>query len=339
VPSGNPTDAFKAHSNYIRAFAQLVAPRIHLPRAMLQAVATAVKALPPGKTTAPNVDGALNSLSIAWRTESLLDWTAHALPEDAFAKLANTWAVIQVYYVFYHATQALAQAKGFVRPHSHPKTRDMFYDYWAGRSLALAPWSFAVGHDGPRNVAPGVAINDAIHVWERCDHTSCWSLAAKALRTTREEAISDAIKRKRFGLQRDRMREWEQKEAKRVQDGRKARIRPTFPRPILSAGVKSAVEQGVRPFTVMDYLYRLRLRTNYRDAAIFTDGPEEQGESLAVLNDLRRLCSATLLLHEITLARLLGGDVLRQHASSFLTSTAPPSSVFVYLRERIGFIT
>ena len=306
MPSGNPTDAFKAHSNYIRAFAQLVAPRIHLPRAMLQAVATAVKALPPGKTTAPNVDGALNSLSIAWRTESLLDWTAHALPEDAFAKLANTWAVIQVYYVFYHATQALAQAKGFVRPHS---------------------------------VAPGVAINDAIHVWERCDHTSCWSLAAKALRTTREEAISDAIKRKRFGLQRDRMREWEQKEAKRVQDGRKARIRPTFPRPILSAGVKSAVEQGVRPFTVMDYLYRLRLRTNYRDAAIFTDGPEEQGESLAVLNDLRRLCSATLLLHEITLARLLGGDVLRQHLSSFLTSTAPPSSVFVYLRERIGFIT
>jgi len=52
----------------------------------MRSVAAAVKALPAGNTTAPNASGALNSLSIAWRTELLLDLTATALADDDFAK-------------------------------------------------------------------------------------------------------------------------------------------------------------------------------------------------------------------------------------------------------------
>lgn len=338
MPSGNPTDAFKTHSNYIKAFARLVAPRVPMPSPALRSVAAAVKALPAGKTTAPNATGALNSLSIAWRTELLLDLTATALADDDdFAKLANTWAVIQVYYVFYHCTQALAQAKGADRPPSHPKTQKMFYDYWAQRPINLPPWTLAFGRGGPENGPRGVEIDDRLHAWSACTADTCWSLAAKALRTTREDAIEDAITEKRDQAKRERKRKWETEEATRLEGGRRPRAKPRFAKPNLSAEEKAAVRQHVRPHTVMDYLYRLRIKTNYEDSAMFTDGPDVAGESQAVLTNLRRLCSATLLIHELSLAGLLGSDVLRNHASAFLTTTAP-SGIPVSLRDRTGFL-
>jgi hypothetical protein len=338
VPSGNPTEAFKAHSNYIRAFAYLVAPRVRLYPATMEAVAVAAKALGTTPAAEPNVSGALKSLSIAWRTELWLDLTTDALPSDYHAKLANTWAVIQVYYVFYHCTQALVQAKGHPRPQSHPKTQKMFYDYWGQRPLVLAPWTFAFDAGGPHNVPSGVAIDNSIHVWNACNEDTCWSLAALALRTTRQDAVEEALRKRRKDAQSERKREWNTAEGKRIEQGLRPLKKPPFPMPQLSDEAKEGVQRQVRPHTVMDYLYRVRIRTNYVDSAMFTDGPED-GASLGVRNNLRRLCGATLLLHEIVLAGLLGGEVMRTRAANFLTITAPaPGGVHVSLRDRVRFL-
>ncbi len=35
----------------------------------------------------------------------------------------------------------------------------------------------------------------------------------------------------------------------------------------------------MRPYTLLEYLYQLRLRCNYEDSAMFTDGPEMGGMS------------------------------------------------------------
>jgi hypothetical protein len=332
MASSDVTDLFKTHANYVRAFALLISPGTHgNPRAMA-AVANAFTGLPPRSCATPITDGAINSLANAWRTELLLDLTATALADDEFAKLANTWAVIQVYYIFYHCTQALAQALGFPRPESHSKTQNMFRDFWKSHNSA-APWTLAVGHDGPRGLAPGIEMDDRISVWSTCNRDSCWSLGAKALRTTREKAVAEAIDKKREEGQRTLTRTWREEEERRARAGKRPRKPRKMAKPRLSAEEKSAIDRRIRPYTVMDYLYRLRIRTNYADSAMFTDGPEMPGDSQEVLAKLRRLGSCTLLLHELCVGELLGRDTLFEHVDSFLGSTAPPG-ISVSLRDR-----
>lgn len=300
-------------------------------------VASSVDSFPPFGRSLAERSGALNSLSIAWRTELLLDLTASALADDEFVKLANTWAVVQVYYVFYHCTQALAQAKGFGRTPSHPKTQNLFHDFWAGGSAVIPPWTFSVVYAGPRSIPTDVIVDDSIHPWNACDQRSCWSLAAKALRTTRQYSVDEAIARKRMERQRERKRAWEQAEGNRLQRGLKARKQPRFRMPQLSREEKTQVHQRVRSNTVMDYLYRLRIRTNYEDSAMFTDGPEFEGDSTQVLDNLRCLSAATLLIHELALSELLGRDTLLRQVGEFLGWTAP-SGIVVSLRHRLGIL-
>ena len=70
---------------------------------------------------------------------------------------------------------------------------------------------------------------------------------------------------------------------------------------------------------------------------MFTDGPDLEWASQAVLSNLRRLCTVRLLIHKVSLGGLLGGSVLRNHASTFLATTAP-SGVPVSLRDRVVFL-
>jgi len=332
-----PPEAFRTHSNYLRAFARLVAPGAGTTDDALAIVAATVASFPAVGRTLAGKHGALNSLSIAWRTELLLDLTASALADDEFVKLANTWAVIQVYYVFYHCTQALAQAKGHPRAPSHPKTQNQFYDFWGARALLISPWTLAFGHSGYRNVPPSVQVQHPIHPWSTCDDLTCWSLAVMALRTTREDAVLDTLAQKRADGQRERRKAWDAKEAARVQHGLKAHKRPRFPKPQLTTEEKTQARQRVRPSTIMDYLFRLRIRTNYEDSAMFTDGPEVEGASLEVLHNLRRLSAATLLVHELTLAELLGRDTLLEQVTRFLDLTAP-TGIVVSLRQRLALL-
>jgi len=61
---------------------------------------------------------------------------------------------------------------------------------------------------------------------------------------------------------------------------------------------EALVNASVRSFTVLDYLYRLRIKTNYEDAGMFIDGPEDQlassrvHRSLVALPDARSSCTS-----------------------------------------------
>lgn len=247
------------------------------------------------------------SLQNAWGTELLLGLAGHFKFSDDLVRITNNWAVVQAYYVTYHATQAYSVAKGQRRPDSHPKTQREFGSRWIDRPLALAPWTFGVGPNGFINVPPTIQINTSLHPWSDCSSENAWSLVGKAFDSTRGAALADSRDRRRTELQKANRKAWHDEERKRREAGKRSRKEPHFSRPRLSPQEQAAIDQGMRPFGLIDYLYRLRIRTNYEDASMFTDGPEEDSTiSARVHGDLTYLSAATLIVHELHIGRLVG---------------------------------
>lgn len=61
---------------------------------------------------------------------------------------------------------------------------------------------------------------------------------------------------------------------------------------------------------LIQYLYRLRIRSNYEVATMFTDGPTVPPQSLAVRRDLEYLAQSSLFVAELEIARRLGAKHL-----------------------------
>jgi hypothetical protein len=313
MTAGNPVETFRTHANYIRAFSRLSAGGEHDRREALDAVVLRFnRSCDAVNGQADDRAGILRSLQHAWATELLLDVTAASIPDDEFARLANNWVVVQAYYAAYHATQALSQAKGWPRPEAHSPTQKTFGTLWSGLAIPLVPWGLAANDNGWTGVPAEVQIERNIHPWVRCDANTCWSIAAKALRTTRDDAVTEAYGKRREEKGRDRRRAWRDAENVRIAEGRRPRREPRVTRPALDTVEKRRVAARVRAHTLIDYLYRLRIKTNYQDSAMFTDGPEDAESSRDVRDCLRWLASSTIFINELAIGRIVGGAWLRK---------------------------
>lgn len=310
--STNPVESFRTHANYIRAFGLLVfepIPRHHtnMYQHLLRRIQAAgvLNERPRRDLDAEQVR---TSIQTAWGTETLLLMTERMASEQEILRLSNNWSVIQTYYVLYHCAQALHCAKDQPRPESHPRTQNIFFDQWANRTLQLAPWSFAFGANGPVNAPQDVVINASIHAWRRADDRDNWSLAAKSLMTTRRESAMDRKHELRERKWQEKKRQWRAQEQTRCAAGKRPRAEPRIPVPQLTPEEHTRIESQLRPYTLMDYLYRLRLKTNYEDSNMFTDGPDDDNASHYVRNALCRIAGGTLFLYELVISRLVGHD-------------------------------
>lgn len=236
----------------------------------------------------------------------------------------NNWAVVQAYYAAYHAIQAVVVGRGKPRPETHSKTQSQFADHWANRSVQLPPWSLAACDGGWKNAPREI---EDVHPWSGCDTQSCLDLAAKATRTTRDDRVKEGESNARDRKRSEVMRAWKADEATRLEAGKKPRKERRFTRPILSAEQKRRVRSRVRPYTVLDYLYRLRVKANYEDASMFVDGPTDEADSLVVHEDLVGLTSATLLVHELQVATCVGSSTLVPWADEWLGRNSAGASV------------
>jgi hypothetical protein len=276
----------------------------------------------PGET--PDLDQARASLANAWGTELLLAFGGEVASEDELMRLMNNWAVVQAYYASYHAIQAVVVGRGKPRPETHPKTQAQFADHWANRTIQLPPWSLAAASGGWRNAPREI---DDVHPWSGCDTHSCLDLAAKAERTTRDDKVREGESNARDRKRAEAKRVWKLQEAERLERGKRPRKEPGFPRPILKVEEKRAIRSRIRPFTVLDYLYRLRVKANYEDASMFVDGPTNEAESLTVHSDLVELTSATLLVHELQVGSCVGGSKLVTWADEWIARNAAGARV------------
>ena len=264
------------------------------------------------------------SLCNSWGTELLLAMASRWDVEEDFIRLTNTWGVVQAYYVGYHQTQALIVARGGTRPSTHPNTQNQFVELWVKRNIDLAPWTFGVSQGNTlRNLPNGATVDWSTHPWSTCDRASCCSIAAKALASTRDEFVKQALRRRREDKQRDLRRDWEREEATRIATGRRARRRPQIALPRLTAAEKALVERRTRGYSILDYLYRLRIRANYDDASIFTDGPTEDRESAILSRRLRYTAAAMSLVTELRVRELVGRSRMQQWVDNFVTTNLP----------------
>jgi hypothetical protein len=133
---------------------------------------------------------------------------------------------------------------------------------------------------------------------------------------------------KRAKKARDKKRAWQTEEGGRVAQGKRPRKAPTFPSTAnLTAIDRAAVEASVRPYTMLDYLFRLRIKANYEEAAMFTDGPTSEGSSSVVALDMLRIACAIMLAHEVRIAHLVGKNSLTNLASNWVSSNSAPADL------------
>lgn len=323
----NPKESFRTHSNYIQAFSLLVHNPLTSPQrnlfSYLRAQIQAGVALPQPSTATIDLEQVRLSLNAAWGTDALLSMTSRIIDEEELLRLSNNWSTIQTYYIFYHCTQALHVAKGHPRPENHPCTQNLFYDYWAARQIRLPPWSLAYGTDGAKNAPPGIVPDVSVHVWAACEGNNIWNLSFKALMTTRRESLREKRHEQRELKKREQRRIWRRREDDRRSRGMRPRPEPTFCLPRLTAIEKRQVDTRLRPFTMMDYLYRVRIKTNYEDSNMFSDGPEYPGSSRLVRNALCTISRATLFLHELAIFNLVGRDTFLIWADDWIRRNLP----------------
>lgn len=315
---------FFTYRHYMRAFAGLAGfwQPSDDPPSICTTLAARISALPTCRPQAEHrfdVDALKRSLMNAWGTELLLSMSSVYAVEDELVRLTNNWAAVQLYYVFYHAAQALHIARGNARPDSHPKTKSIYLDMWATRKLDCAPWT--LGHAAtPVNAPPGHVVDPKVTtIAAPYGDADFLNYAFKALFTTRKECIPEAIRAKRQEKQRALKRNWEREEQNRLSNGKKPRVRPRFRLPLLLDDEKAACQDSVRCHTLMDFLWRLRTRANYQDGLILLEGPTDDRVSASLNADMRHLAFATMLLFEMHIAKVVGGKAMAELINSWLT--------------------
>lgn len=337
--SGDPKARFRTHLNYIDSFAQLGGMTAMRPLDIVLSDLHEMSAplLSDPKVGPIDFDQVHQSLRNAWSTELLLTLPGEWASDDEFFRLSNTWGVVQTYYVGYHATQALLLAKNTKRPDNHSKTQKQFVALWVNPPLHIPPWTFGATASGWKNLAAGEVIDNTINSLTSCSVSNRWSLAAKALQTTRKGEVVKSIDRKREEKRKTRVKVWLEEEADRKNHGLRARRLPKNTRPQLNSEERTAAEKEVRTYTLLDYLYRLRIGANYGDAAVFFDGPTADYESASVHRNLVFLAAGTMLLSEIRIANLVGRTKLQRWGKDFVSSCLPArhSSIGVAARASL----
>jgi hypothetical protein len=333
-------ESFLTYRHYIRALARLAG--YHHPMVATGSVypelATRFAALP---TLAPlqvplDRDAVKRSLMNAWGTELLMAVTSRYSANDELMRLTNNWTAVQLYYVFYHATQALVIARGRPRPESHPITRRLFLDMWASRPLDCTPWSLGY-QTAPQNVPAGHTVNSQITTVARPrSDADCVDYVLKALYTTRNEDLPAARAAAREEKRGARKRAWTEEETQRQRRGLRARKLPRFALPTLTPDEKTRVRTRQRCYTVMDLLWRLRIKTHYQDGLMMLEGPADDSVSAEFNRDMQHVAGSTMMLFEMHLCRQLGRDVLKEMAEEWLQRNQ--ASVTAGLGERLPVI-
>ncbi|MGL5443108.1 MAG: hypothetical protein ACRDDJ_11635 [[Mycobacterium] stephanolepidis] len=344
APAPNDLSAsFRSHQNYLTAFTYL-AGFPYMPgkgREVLQDLAGEVmKAFPKAGGNRQYDHQVLAAcLNRAWGTEAILAMGLRFNGDDGFMRIANSWGCVQTYYVGYSATQALVVADGHPRPASHPKTQDQAIALWTNRQNGVAPFAFAAdkGSVLPKDPkaylhGPPRDIDATIHSWSGCTTSNCWDIAALALRTTRESAVEKAILEARLRKIKEKRKAWNAAEQARLTKGKMPRTMPIYRTAQLSQSEKEQCEASVRPHGLLDYLYRLRIKGNYEDAEMFTEGPEDENGSVLVAVSMVRIATAVMIAHETRIAQLLGKETILKMAHDWVQKNATPDTIGIGLR-------
>lgn len=275
---------------------------------LLPGVAAAVKAQPWSTRTPAGTKTLTNRgaeiLRNGWATEVLLN-SPRVLGGGDLIAFANLWAPVQAYYAVFEAFSAFAMAvSGSAPPKSHAGLLS-----WAGSNVANAttpfvmPWTArVVGPPGAYAFAGfgSITPDPAISNLSAPTAANAPHLLALALKTTREGQIDEHRERWRQGLK-----------------TKAGTPRKTLPRSVLLANAAR-----MSPTTLFDLLWRLRVRSNYKEGDALLSGSLGPADAATFHDALSEIVAATLLTIEIFMAHIIGKPVLERCAT---TLPIPPA--------------
>lgn len=329
--------SFRTHAGYLHSFRILAVGRFGSREKFLRELADRAMTAYDGriKPTRVSVDEATvrSCLHRAWGTETILWTTAELSPHADLTRLALAWGAVQTYYACYGASQACLVAEGKPRSQDHNSTQGQVVSLWVDRAFSLAPWSLAAVEPGTRNACasgflngPGRPLDMSLHGWAYLEPGQEWDRAGKALRTTRDARVADAIQRARENKQKERTKAWKAEEAARLASGKRPRKTPAKRLPWCTQAEKVAVSEKVRPFTMLDYLFRLRIKANYIDDDLFSRGPEDDSDAVSFAGAMQDIVATTLLVHELRIGKLLGPTWVLDEAKAWLAANSATSA-------------
>ncbi|MGI9534457.1 MAG: hypothetical protein ACR2NW_05870 [Thermodesulfobacteriota bacterium] len=211
---------------------------------------------------------------------------------------------MQTYYIFYYTTQALAVLEGYNKPKTHPQVQRTFLRLWSDKHWILSPWCISYNEIGFHNLSPDVIVDDHVHSWKKVDDETALNLFCKALRTTRDEFIEEALIKRRQRLAR--------KDQSKI-------VR-------LTQQQKKQTHIRIRPTTLISYLYRLKRKTTYEQSSMLAIGPVNDYQSADFRDSLNFIIESTLLITEMITLKNVGENQFYSWCKEWEKYKAPAMS-------------
>lgn len=211
------------------------------------------------------------------------------------AKTANFWLPVQAYYAAHGIGLATLIAMGSDTPKDHRAFLSQVANQIVTKLLPH-PFNMACGGDPSRISASDVRIENfngniadvkSISSLSNPLYAQGGLLVAKSLLTTRRRSLEDLFERER---------------EKKVRPGRRRRN--------LTPDEKNRITEKRHPTTVFDFLYRIRVRSNYDDPEIFIYGQTDQDTAVNHYKNLVKMCKSLMECLEKIIEQKVGPDVM-----------------------------
>ena len=241
-------------------------------------------------------------LFIAWNTEYLSSLNDSQKVE--ILKTNNQWKPIQIYYAAYSLGEAVSLLIDGKNPESHNACIDKVNRLFV-ESLKIEPWCFA--YNGNRrggykdvNLPAGTTPTSNL----KQDISNRFGIIARCLRAEHDNQVDDFEPRKLSLAQKLR--------------GEKKKLQIDF---------------DPSYTTLFDFLYRLRIKSNYKDAEIFlVDCPDESTQSIS--KNLSIIGYYTLMLMESYIIKKWDKEKFLKLAKEYLKTAGADES---RLKHRVTF--
>jgi hypothetical protein len=253
-------------------------------------------------------------LAIEWASETQLRLALDT--EMSLLRYSNAWAPIHSYYAVYMGLQAWFASlnfDGLVDDHAaslRTASRQI-----SARSLVPLPWSVTcsgtphIGEASFSNLPEG-ATPGKVELLSNPSLETFWPRYCKMLETTRTRRLDISFD------------EWKRRNNRKN----------------IKAAEKRDVAAQVMPTTIFDFLFRLRVRSNYRDVETFLMSAVDDSWQMDFLHSLVRVTSLTCLLLDALLVRQVGPAVYVGALHDFLAhdqSKLPKATEFLTRRREL----
>jgi len=292
--------SFRTYKHYLLAYAYLLDLECPTYESIVQRT-TEVQ-----RNTNADIERIKGLLFNAWNSEMLLNLPKY-LSVD-FVKFSNHWSPVQSYYAIYLSLRSLMVAKNMQTHGDHTATlKDCVSNLISGQKLIPHPWNIVATTNGYENVGcealPEINSQEDPSLFSK-NIDKLKASACMFVRTTRDRMIEEQV------------RVWK---VSNPLNSAKKRLK-------LPAGKRNEISIAVRSASIFDALYRLRLRSNYKDADMFLLGSDST-QAQIYLDALTKITDKTLMMLELYISQSMGKSVFKEAGREYLERTKPLASI------------